>query len=550
MAAGTGSRGFEEFFAKVTIGFSVVALGLGGLFGLLQLVNRTPFLRLPSLLEVSPSTYYTALTAHGVLLAIVFTTFWIVGFTAFLAPRILKVPMSKPLLSAALVMMFAGTIMAAAAILTGRANVLYTFHYPMTAHPAFYLGAALLILGSWLVAFALFKQYLEWRRANQDKGIPVPIFGLLTTYIVWLEATIPIVINVLKNHIPVSLGIVSGVDALEARTWFWFFGHPLVYFWILPAVTLWYYLIPKRLGVKLFSESMAKVAFVLFILASTPVGLHHQFVDPGISAAYKFMQMVTTFIVASPSMLTAFNILATLERAGRARGGGILSWVTKLPWKDPVFAGLTLAFLVFGMGGITGIINASYQLNIVVHNTTFVVGHFHQTVGTAVALSFMAVTYALLTDLYGRKIPSLRLALAHPYLWAIGMILFSTGFYIAGVAGAPRRTYNIEYGGLIPDTWVTGSYIALVGGLTFWTAGAIFVAMTLYALLFKPSRGVELPTFKIGNPHDNPTPRHHILDNIKLWVVLAAMLIVAGYAPVMIQLYSAGLSPTPPIFRP
>jgi cytochrome c oxidase subunit 1 len=52
---------------------------------------------------------------------------------------------------------------------------------------------------------------------------------------------------------------------LETRLWFWFFGHPLVYFWLVHAVTLWYVLLPKVLGVEIFSETMAKVAFILYI---------------------------------------------------------------------------------------------------------------------------------------------------------------------------------------------------------------------------------------------------------------------------------------------
>ncbi|MEM4770556.1 MAG: cbb3-type cytochrome c oxidase subunit I, partial [Acidilobaceae archaeon] len=258
----------------------------------------------------------------------------------------------------------------------------------------------------------------------------------LATYIVWIMATTPLVFIVLKNHIPASV-LGSNTDVLESRLYFWWFGHAVAYFWLLPAITLWYYYVPKALGVPLFSDTMAKVSFSIFILASTPVGTHHQLTDPGINPYVKYLQTLLTLVVATPSMLTAFNIIATLERAGRARGGGgLLGWLLKLPWRDPAFTGLILALIAFGSGGISWIINGSYQLNNVVHNTAWIVGHFHTTVGTAVALSFMAYTYVLLRDLYGRKLILESLSLTVPTQWFIGMTLFSIGYYIAGLYGA------------------------------------------------------------------------------------------------------------------
>ncbi len=82
-------------------------------------------------------------------------------------------------------------------------------------------------------------------------------------------------------------------------------------------------------------------------------------------------------------MVTAFSVFAALEQGGRKRGGkGLLGWIWKLPWDDPSVSAQLLAGLAFMLGGASGLINASYTVNLVVHNTSFIVGHFHLTVGT------------------------------------------------------------------------------------------------------------------------------------------------------------------------
>jgi len=541
---GGGDR--NDWFVKASVILGLVALSLGGLFGLLQLITRTPYY--PNLVNPAGS-YYTVLTGHGVLLALVFTTYYIYAISVLVMERELKVKFSSKMLAAALIVTTLGVAIAAVAILAGWAKVLYTFYPPLNGHPLFYIGAAILVIGTWIFMFEVFRVFLKWRRANPGVSIPVPSFGVLTTWIIWLISSPPVAVEVVFLLIPMSV-LGMAVDVLVARTLFWWFGHPVVYFWLVPAVVMWYYLIPRMLGVPLFSEKMAKAAFILFMIASTPVGLHHQFTDPGISPLYKFMHTVATMIVATPSMLTAFNVLATLERAGRARGGkGLLGWIWKLPWGNPVFAGIMMAFILFGNGGITGIINASYQLNTVVHNTVWIVGHFHTTVGGASALTFMAITYPIIREIFAKPIPFQYLALAHPYLWAIGQYLFSIGYYVAGVAGAPRRTSDVLYGGDAPAIWIPWMQLAAIGGMTFWLAGFIFFVVVTAALL-KRSKPVseEEQLFDFKKPFRPPEGTSElIIDNIRFWLIVALALIVIGYTPPLVEIFTRGIAPAPPV---
>src|SRR5699024_10794086 len=119
--------------------------------------------------------------------------------------------------------------------------------------------------------------------------------------------------------------------------------------------------------------------------------------EPGVEAFWKFLQVVLTMMVVVPSLITAFSIIATFELAGRAKGGkGLFGWLTKLPWKDARFFLAFAGMVMFIPGGAGGIINSSYQLIQMVHNTWFITGHFHLTVGSVVVLTFFAISYWLI----------------------------------------------------------------------------------------------------------------------------------------------------------
>lgn len=125
---------------------AIVAFGIAAAMAMMQALSRAS-LDLPFR---SPKMYYLSVTAHGVLMALVFTTFFIMGFGYLVATRTLSRPIATPRLAwTGFWVALTGTTLAAGAILSGRAGVLYTFYPPLQAHPAFYIGAALLIVGSW-----------------------------------------------------------------------------------------------------------------------------------------------------------------------------------------------------------------------------------------------------------------------------------------------------------------------------------------------------------------------------------------------------------------
>ena len=306
-------------------------LVLGIYHGLIQTLYRAGFIQDTSFFGLE---YYQGLTLHGVVNAIVLTTFFAVAFghatIAYYLKR--KINMQVAWLSTGL--MFAGTLMAAWAILAGKASVLYTFYAPLKAHPLFYIGLVVTVIGSWIASFQWMVAYRQWKKEHPGEKTPLAVFATLANFIIWFIATLPVAVELLFFLIPWSMGWVDSINIMLTRTLFWFFGHPLVYFWLLPAYIGFYVFLPKLAGGKLYSDKVARMVFALFILFSIPVGLHHQFSEPGLGQNLKLMHAIFTFGVAIPSLLTAFTIAASLEYAGKAQR---LDRVVRLDVETSVF---------------------------------------------------------------------------------------------------------------------------------------------------------------------------------------------------------------------
>jgi cytochrome c oxidase subunit 1 len=509
------------------LGVAIAAFGIASAMAMMQALSRAS-LDLP---YRSAGMYYMSVTAHGVLMALVFTTFFIMGFGYVVATSTLqRPPVARGLAWAGFWIALLGTALAAAMILSFKASVLYTFYPPLQAHPLFYIGAALLIVGSWAWCATMLLTYRAWRREHPTQPVPLAMHGMLATVIVWCIATVGVAIEVVVLLIPWSLGWTKTVDPLLARMLFWYFGHPLVYFWLLPAYVVWYTILPKVAGGKLFSDPLGRLVFILFIVLSTPVGFHHQFMDPGIPAGWKLLHSMITMGILFPSFVTAFTVTASLEVAGRMRGAtGWLDWIGRLPWRDPLFSSAALAMLLFALGGIGGAINASFMLNSAVHNTAWIQGHFHLTVGSAVALTFMGTSYWLMPRLLGRELELALLARIQPYLWFLGMALFSFSNHVTGLMGMPRRIYDASYGGAAAaQSWHGLTLVSALGGLFLFTSAAFFVMVMLGTWLVgkpKPAEPIEW-----AEPlHPSPATVTW-LDRYGRWTIVAVILVLLAYA--------------------
>jgi len=547
----------EARIARAALWSAFVALGIGALGGLIQALHRTGYLRV-----IDSADYYTVLTLHGVLLAITFTTFFLLGLFVWALTRSLDRPLVDLRFTWAWYLtMVAGTVMAAIPILAGfsdavplSADVLFTFYAPLQAHPLFYAGLAVFIVGSWMAGLDFFRAWWAWRDDNEGERIPLQAFMVLTTMLMWYVATLGVAVAVVVFLLPWSVGVIDQVNALLTRTLFWYFGHPVVYFWLMPVYLLWYTVLPKLSGGRLFSDPLARVVFVLFLLLSTPTGIHHQYLDPGIAEGFKFIAMTNTMFLLLPSLLTAFTVVASMEHGARQRGGeGYLSWLGVLPWRDPAFTGMALAGLMFAAAGFSGMVNAGMNVNYLVHNTLWIPGHFHLTVGTAVALTFMAATYWLLPQLTRRRIYSRSIALFQVVLWFVGMTLMSNAMHRGGLIGIPRRTAEPQYNGFAFDAgFSTVGELRLqiaLGGTLLFVSTVLFLGNLIVSLLEPPTAGEfddALPP-ALSGPEDAP----EVLDNLALWTAIALTLVVLAYVLPLGAivadggLFGPGISPAP-----
>ncbi|RBW68164.1 b(o/a)3-type cytochrome-c oxidase subunit 1 [Bacillus taeanensis] len=516
----------------VHIGIGYFAVFLGTLCGVLQGLVRSGGFELPPWLN-----YYQILTAHGVLLALVFTTYFIYGFFFSGMSRTMGTLSNavRRFSWLGFSVMTLGTILATIMIVMNEASVMYTFYVPLKAHPLFYIGLALFIVGTWISGFALLAHYFGWKKKH--KGEITPLFGFMTTItiIMWIIACLGVVSTVLFQIIPWSLGWVDTINVELSRSLFWYFGHPLVYFWLLPAYMAWYVIVPKIIGGKVFSDSLARLSFILFLLFSIPVGFHHQLVEPGISTFWKFLQTCLTFMVVFPSLMTAFSMFATFELAGRAKGAtGLFGWFKKLPFHDVRFLALFLAMLFFIPGGAGGLVNASFQMDEVVHNTLWIVGHFHITVGTPVVMTFFGITYWLIPYLTNRKLTAgmNKFGKIQIIVWAVGMFFMSTSQHILGLFGAPRRTAFTTYGDH-PDAlrWFEGLLVnqvtMAVGGVLLFISAMMMIGAVIYLWAGAPQSDEE--EFPIAETAEDALQTPKIFENWWIWIGTAFVLIAIAY---------------------
>lgn len=521
------------------LGIPLALLSIGIYHGLMQVIYRAGVLQQPAFAKLD---YYQGLTLHGVINALVLTTFFAVAFGHALMAYYLKKEPNKKWAWTSFWFMTIGTVMAAWAMLAGKASVLYTFYPPLKGHPLFYLGAALLIVGSWIAFFDWARMYNQWKKENPTTKTPLAVLGNLVNFTIWFVCTLAVAYEVLVLLIPWSMGWTKTINVTLARTLFWFFGHALVYFWLLPAYIMFYNFLPKLAGGKLFSDIAGRIALFGFLILSVPIGVHHQFSDPSITKGIKMFQSILTFGVAIPSFITAFTIAASLEYAGKRRGSkGLFGFFTKLPYLDTnryLFAYLICGLFIFIFGGLTGIVNASSELNNTIHNTAWLPGHFHMTVAGPVFLAIVGMSLYIYSKSAGKKIFMPKVAVIIPYLWTIGILIFSTGLSWGGLIGEPRRTnlgmtYLNPKHELFTPEWVPTTLLGLLGGIVMFIAGMLFLVV-FFGTMFRKSTEeavLEFPTSEAI--HDEK--RIPLFDTFKPWLVTMGVILVIAYVPAFLD---------------
>ena len=480
----------------------------------------------------NPEYYYRSVTAHGTVMAYVMPTLVAMGFGYAVTELALK----RPLIGlrwawAGFVLVVLGTVLAAATMASGGASVLYTFYPPLIASPSYYVGVVLVVVGSWIWVALMSVNLSGWRRDNPGATVPLAMFGNVTGAYLWAWTSLGAAIEVLVLILPAATGLTSTINAGLARVFFSWTLHAVVYFWLMPAYIAFYTIVPRAVGGRLYSDAMARIAFVLFLVFSMPIGIHHLFADPQVGVGFKFVHAAMTALVSVPTLLTVFTIVASVEIAGRMRGGtGALGWVKKLPWDNSVMLAVTFAFVMLGLGGAGGIINMSYQLNETVHNTQWVTGHFHLIFGGAIVIMYFVIAYELWPQLTGRVLRG-GLVKVQLWLWFLGMLVLSLPWHLVGLLGMPRRMayYDYTHPALHPQA-ITVT-ISTLGGLLLVVSATLFVF-----ILVRPRDSAPAPEpFRFSMPvHVAPAPA--LLNRFGLWIGMMIALTLVNYAYPIAQL--------------
>lgn len=532
--------------ARLTLTYlslAFIALFIGGFLGLFQGLEKAGLLQLPSWFN-----YYQVLTAHGLLLVLVFTALFLVGyFYAGLSHTLGGlIPSVRKMGWIAFGLMVIGVVFAVTTIVMGEASVLYTFYPPMQASPWFYIGLVFIVLGVWVAAFGAFINVANWRKRNRGQHIPLLSFFAVGVFVLLFFGSIGVTIEVL-TLIPWAFGWTETVNVMVSRTLFWSFGHTLVNVWYLTAVSAWYVVVPRVIGGRLFSDTLTRVVIILLVILNIPGGFHHQIVDPGLSQGLKFMHVFMSLSISFPSLMTAFAMFAVFERTGRKKGGkGLLGWFKKLPWGDVRFLAPMIAMIAFIPAGAGGIAQTNNQLNQVVHNTLWVTGHFHLTVGTSVVLTFFGISYWLVPHLAKRQLtPKInKLGIYQTIVWTVGMLFMSGAMHTVGLFGAPRRTSFTTYGDNATALGWDPYMILLAVGGTLLIIGVVMQVYAVFHLMFRAPKGET--EFPIAEPEDDASATPKWTENWGRWIVIMLVVVAMGYVIPLVDLIMNAPPGSPP----
>ena len=491
--------------------------------GAWQMLVRSPLHR-----WVDPELYYRAVTAHGTTLAYVFPTLVAMGFGYAVCAVSLGRPMHGLRLAwASLWLVIAGAAMAVATVAAGDATVLYTFYPPLTGSPYYYLGILIAVIGSWIWVGLMVSHFTRWKRDHPGLPVPLAMFATTAGALLWAWTSLGAGAEIIFLILPNAFGWTATVDPGLARLLFSWTLHAIVYFWLIPTYVAFYVLLPQAAGGRLYSDRLGRIAFLQLLIFSMPIGIHHLFADPQIGAGFKFLHAVFTGMVAVPTLLTIFTVCASLEIAGRLRGGrGPFGWIAGLPWDRPFVLASIFSLIMLGLGGAGGLINMSYMLNSTVHNTQWVTGHFHLIFGGAVVIMYFAIAYELWPRLTGRPLAAPKLVRLQLWTWFAGMLIATLPWHLVGIMGQPRRMayYDFTDPALAPQAiWVS---VSAIGGFVLVFSAMLLVGVLLASHLRPVAAGSPLRfSLAVHPPRRLPAS----LNGFGIWVLLVAALTVANY---------------------
>ncbi|MEW6337966.1 MAG: cytochrome c oxidase subunit I [Acidobacteriota bacterium] len=471
---------------------------LGGVFALLV---RTELLTSQKTI-MDADTYNQLFTLHG---AVMIFLFIIPGIPAALGNFVLPLMLGAkdvafPRLNlASYYFWIAGAVLALLSIVVGAVDTGWTFYTPystsanssvtMITFAVFILGFSSIFTGlNFIVTIHKLRPAgMGWFR------MPLFLWGLYGTAIIQVLATPVLGITLLLLIVERALGVgifdpALGGDPVLYQHFFWFYSHPAVYIMILPAMGVISELVSTFSRKHIFGYRFIAYSSIAIAAISFLVWGHHMFTS-GQSNLMSMIFSFLTFLVAIPSAIKVFNWIATMYK-----GAIVLA--------TPMLYALSFLFL-FGIGGLTGLFLGALAVDVHLHDTYFIVAHFHYVMFGGTVIAFLGGLHYWWPKMTGRMYSERWGRIAALLVFVGFNVTFFTQF-VMGAQGMPRRYYNyLPQYQAYHQLSTLGSYLMAIG----------FVVIAVY-LLQSLFRGAPAPANPWGSATmewqtSSPPPAHN-----------------------------------------
>ncbi|MBD1420356.1 cytochrome c oxidase subunit I [Sphingobacterium chuzhouense] len=475
--------------------------------------------------RIKPEFFLSLVTIHGTMMVFFVLTAGLSGtFSNLLIPYQLGArDMASPLMNMLSYWFFftACVIMTASFFVeSGPASAGWTIYPPLSSVPTSIPGSGL-GMTLWLISMTLFivsqvlggVNYISTVLNMRTKGMdlwkmPLTIWAFFLTAIVGLLSFPVLVSAVVLLFFDRSVGtsfylsdlVVQGEilpneggSPILFQHLFWFLGHPEVYIVVMPALGLTSEIISTNSRKPIFGYHAMVYSLVGITVLSFIVWGHHMFVT-GMNPFLGGVFMITTLIIAVPSAVKAFNYIATLWR-------GNIRFTPAM-----MFAIGMVSFFV--SGGLTGLYLGNAALDINLHDTYFVVAHFHLVMGSASIFGMLAGVYHWYPKMFGRMMDT-KLGYLHFWLTFIGAYLVFFPMHFMGIDGVPRRYYTFTAFPFM-DKWISVNLLITWAAIIAGLAQVAFL-WNFFASIWKGKKATQNPWG--SNTLEWTTPVEHIHGN-------------------------------------